>query len=186
MRKKIIISINILIFVALVGGFIFWKINKKESLTPINNNENPTFPINGNTTPTKPITGGQTNTTIPAGMIKIITKDGGSILMKDFYQSPYTKILDSYNDAVIKESIDYTIEFQPGIPGFFIQLLGNNLYLARENAEQGFLDKLGITKEDACRLDVTLGVHYSTNEKASGSAYGLSFCPDGKPLPKNL
>jgi len=186
MKKKIIIAINILIFVALIGGFIFWKMNQKETIPPVNTTTTPTFPISGNTTPPKPVTGGQTNTTIPAGMIKITTKDGGSILMKDFYQSPYTKILDPQNDASIKESIDYNIEFQPAIPRFFIGLQGNDLYTARENAEQGLLDKLGITKDDACRIKVTLGVAFSVNEKASGVNYGLSFCPDGKPLPKNL
>ena len=121
-----------------------------------------------------------------SGMLKIRTKDGGTVYVKDFYQSPYTKIADSYKDATIKDSTDYHIEFQPRIPGFFIALYGKDLYISRTNAEQGLLDELGITKKEACQLNVTLGVQFSVNEKASGINYGLSFCPDGIPLPKNL
>lgn len=188
MNKKFIISINILVLVVIVGGFIFWKMNQKETTHSVKNNPNPTFPAIGNNVTQIPQPQTTTVSTTPIGMIKITTKDGGSILMKDFYQSPYTKILDSYNDASIKESTDYNIEFQPQGPRFFIGLhgKGKELYIARDNAEQGLLDKLGITKEEACQIKVTLGVAFSDSEKASGVNYGLSFCPDGKPLPKNL
>jgi hypothetical protein len=184
MKKKIIIAINVLILAVIIGGFILWKMNKMEPATSVTNPNSNFLTIGNNVTQIPPPT--TMGSTTPIGMLKITTKDGGSIIMKDFYQSPYTKILDPQNDASIKESIDYNIEFQPAIPRFFIGLQGNDLYTARENAEQGFLDKLGITKEDACRIKVTLGVHYSVNERASGVNYGLSFCPDGKPLPKNL
>jgi hypothetical protein len=187
MKKNIIIGINIFVLVLGIGGFIFWKMNQKEPV-PVNN-PNTIFPFGGNstttTTPTPTTIIEQTNT-VPEGMIKIKAKDGGYVIMKDFYQSPYTQILDQQKDASIKDSIDYNIEFQPEILGFLIDLRGKDLCKARENSEQGLLDKLGITKEEACRLYVDLGVIFSVNAKASGVNYGLSFCPEGKPLPKNL
>ena len=189
MNKKIIISINILVLAVIIGGFIYWKVSQEEP-TQNNTTTKPTqlFPVSGNTnTPTQtPTQNASSTTSVSVGMIKIQANDGGNVVMKDFYQSPYTQILDQYKDATIKDGVDYHVEFQPGSQEFFISLSGDDLYASRTNAEQGLLDKLGITKDEACRLSVSLAVAFSESPKASGTNYGLSFCPDGIPLPKNL
>lgn len=120
------------------------------------------------------------------GMLKIRAKDGGTVLVQDFYQSPYTKIVDPQGDATIKEGANYSILFYKDYQSFYISLLGGDLPTTRSKAEQGFLGKLGISKEEACKLYVALIVPRGVNVKASGADYHLSFCPDGKPLPKNL
>lgn len=57
-----------------------------------------------------------------------------------------------------------------------------DLRLARSLAEQAFVEQLGVSNEEVCRLHVDLIVpSYVSNELAD--SYGLSFCASGKPLP---
>ena len=191
MDKKTIIIINIIVLIAIIFGFMYFygKTSQKKAVPTQNNTTEPTqvVPINGNKiTPTVNQTQTQNSSSTPEGILKITGKDGESVLVNDFYKSPYTQVFDPQNDATIKESTDYSIEYQPNFQAFYINLNGNDLYISRTNAEQGLLDKLGISKDDACKLNVNLGVVYSVNPRASGVEYGLSFCPDGIPLPKNL
>lgn len=67
-------------------------------------------------------------------------------------------------------------------PSFLITLLSDNLEPTRAAAETEFLSTLGISKEQACKLLVSLTIPGDVNESLSGDDYHLSFCPDGKPL----
>jgi len=118
--------------------------------------------------------------------IQIKTTDSGLLSVKDFYQSPFTKIIDKDNDAIISKGINYMIQFYAKYQSFNIVLTGGDLHVVREEAENAFLDTLGITKDEACQLYVSLGTPYYVNVKTAGVEYGLSFCPNGKPLPKTL
>ena len=100
-------------------------------------------------------------------------------------------INDPYKDALkivsgnaeIKNTSSYEIVYLGSLKSFVISLYGENLNDSRNKAEQAFLESLGITKDEACKLDVTLAVAPEASKSAAGKNYGLSFCPNGKPFP---
>ncbi len=47
----------------------------------------------------------------------------------------------------------------------------------RTQAENAFLSLLNISKEEACKLKVTIGTPYFVNPNEAGQIYSLSFCP---------
>ena len=64
----------------------------------------------------------------------------------------------------------------------YLKTGGVSLDSIRQNAENSLIEKLGITKEQACLLTVTMSL--ANNIKGSTTEdYGLSFCPNGQPLP---
>ncbi|MCK9351308.1 MAG: hypothetical protein WCT49_00150 [Candidatus Paceibacterota bacterium] len=196
MNKKIIITLNILAVILIIGGFIYWKMQKNAPEVQPSDTNYPTFPVsqknNGSTPKPAAAKPDETSTsTAPKKAespenIKVTTMEGETLSMKNFYLSPYTRIIDKDNDAVVKEGVNYSFMFYAKYQSFYISLEGGDLYITREEAEQAFLDKLEITKEDACKLYVALTVPFTVSEKAAGTDYHLSFCPNGIPLPKNL
>jgi hypothetical protein len=68
--------------------------------------------------------------------------------------------------------------------GFLIVITNKDIEPARKSAEAAFLKILGLEqeKEKACSLKVSLTVPFDVNAQASGTNYGLSFCPNGKPF----
>jgi hypothetical protein len=187
MNKKIFIGIGIIAFLLLVvSGYFFWKLLSGST---------PEIPVTdtGNTTSTYPETTETPNkkpevtTTQPektSGM-SIQTKDGGNIFVNDFSKNPKISF-DGEGDATIKTDPNYTILYYKMDQSFFIGLLGGNLPQVRKDAEKELLSILGISEEEACKIKVSTTVPVSVNEKAAGKDYGLSFCPNSTPFPKNL
>ena len=120
-----------------------------------------------------------------AGEPKLIlhAKNGEDIAVNDFYQNPQTRLLDEKKDAVLKEDRNYSIDYIAAGQSFGISLTGNNLRASRSAGEKDLLSILGVTKDQACKLNVSVSVPGSVNEDAAGTEFYLSFCPDGKPLP---
>ncbi len=58
-----------------------------------------------------------------------------------------------------------------------ISILGSPFATYRTQAENAFLVLLKISKEEACKLNVTIGTPYFANPDESGKIYPLSFCP---------
>jgi hypothetical protein len=113
----------------------------------------------------------------------IIHTKSGDVPVTNFYQNPQIEIFDKDKDAIIKNDPNYQIMYYGKYQSFFISLLGGNLHAARKISEREFLKILNITKNQACKLPVSVSVPHFVNHNASGTDYGLSFCPDGKPLP---
>ncbi len=109
-----------------------------------------------------------------------LTTSQGDIETNNLYKNPVANL--SNNGVAFKESLDYQMNFYPQDEGFIISILNPDIQKARNVAEADFLAALGITKDQACQLKVTLGVPYSVNPQASGRNYGLSFCPNGIPF----
>jgi hypothetical protein len=116
--------------------------------------------------------------TITACKRPIESNDGGYVMVEDFYFFPTTTIIGNTDIRILKDEKTYGIEFQPKIQKFFIDLRGNDLQLARNEAEKGLLEILGITQTEACRLNLNLGIQ-------GVGLYGLSFCAGSIPLPNN-
>jgi hypothetical protein len=188
MNKKIFIGAGIIVFLLIaVGGYFFWKLSSESTPTE------PTLLPPKETTTEQPAN--PTGTTVKnqetptqtqkPGDISIQTKDGGTLFVNDFLKSPKTTI-DEEGDATLKDDPNYTILYYKMDQSVFIGLLGGNLPQVRSDAEKELLNILGITEQDACQLKVSTTVPASVSEKAAGKDYGLSFCPSGKPLPKDL
>jgi len=108
---------------------------------------------------------------------------GGDVVINDITKNPVST---GDNRAILfARTEDYDMLFFPTDQGFIITLSQPDIQIARTHAEEDFLKILGINKQQACRLTVSLAVPVSISEKASGLDYGLSFCPGSKPLPKD-
>ena len=195
-KKTFIIILNTLFAVLfLAGGFIFWQLNHS---TPTNSiiPSNPVMNQNGNTNNTAPtnIDNGINNnqpppvrhppTTVNGGTLSI-PSSSGEISVKDFYKNPQTQVFDAENDAVVKDDPNFKIVYYSMTHSFVITLLGDDLQTDRDAAEQYFLAALNITKDQACQLSVSLGTIISVSANAAGIEFGLSFCPNGQPVPTN-
>jgi hypothetical protein len=113
--------------------------------------------------------------------IPIHTKDNGMVMVNNFL----ARLSDTQEDVTLREEKTYTILFYAKDQSFFIGLKDKDLVTARKEGEAALLDTLDISKEDACKLRVSLTVPFSVSENAAGVDYGLSFCPNGRSLPKD-
>lgn len=187
-RVKIFISILGIVFLLLVFYFLFFSPKNQQST---NQNENETtdtlFDTSENTKTTP-----ETNSfpTLPEFSLPkkddpsmtLSTVDGKNVVANNVYKNPIESL--SNNAVAFVENEESHISFYPKNQGFLITIIDSNIEKARQKAESDFLSSLGITKEDACKLNVDLGMPAWVNDKAAGRNYGLSFCPNGKPFPK--
>ena len=86
------------------------------------------------------------------------------------------------NGADPAVDLPYSILFSERDGSFTISLDSIPLDVTRERASGDFLMMLDITEEEACKLNVQVGVTYYVDEALSGKDLGLSFCPDRLPL----
>ena len=101
------------------------------------------------------------------------------IEINNVYKNP----IEMFESGVeFKKNSDYLIDYYSPDQLFVIVITNPNIDEARINAEKDFLDTLNINQEQACKLNIQLGVPFSVNENAAGINYGLSFCPNGKPF----
>lgn len=84
--------------------------------------------------------------------------------------------LDEEGDAEIETTEEYSIVYYASDRSFFITVLRKPFYENRIMAEEKFVKKMNITKEEACKLNVVLTFF----DSGSYDNYGLSFCPNGK------
>lgn len=70
----------------------------------------------------------------------------------------------------------YDITYIPSLGEYAVVVYGSPFEPARVEAEQAFLQKLGVTQERACRLKVTVSTPVFVNPEESKQTYGLSFC----------
>ena len=206
MKRLIFILLFAAVFVVVIGvGLSIYSNSKKEkaSATPTALSSINPFPITKespgavqSSSPEQSISpGGSTSGSTgssesPSGSFvppvgeKITTKDknGNDVSVTNVYNMEIQRL--SRNGVAFRDNADYYMAYYPiPQPGFVITLSNSNVRKAREAAEKDFLEILGISKEQACQLHVSLAVPNSVNAKASGVDYNLSFCPDGIPLP---
>jgi hypothetical protein len=113
--------------------------------------------------------------------ITVQTPQGG-VAIANIYEDPQAQLLPT---GVAFKTADYDIYYDKG-QGFFGILLASPvrpLSEQREEAEAMFLEKLDISKEEACKLDVYVNVDIEADPVYGGDKnYGLSFCLGSSPL----
>jgi len=99
--------------------------------------------------------------------------DISGIQTNDFLSNPIKT--NSQGDVLFVNTTDYQITYLRGFNQFVINISTSSAGI-RDNAESGFLKKLGISKDDACRLNVFVSAPYVPNPYLSVQARTLSFC----------
>lgn len=129
---------------------------------------------------------------IPTSDTFDIPTANGKVTVKNFYK---TSGLTTESGAVEMRDDEYQIAFDGlNYYNFFIHLpfipdngdIPPGWDFRRSKAEQDFLQIIGISKTDACKLKVNVGfagVHNELAETYAGINFGLSFCPNSLPIP---
>ncbi|HEX4104173.1 MAG TPA: hypothetical protein VHZ04_01695, partial [Candidatus Paceibacterota bacterium] len=112
----------------------------------------------------------------PSGSTFVIGTNQGQVPVNNFYENPDYVTTDNQT-VVLTENATYTIVYNVSDSSFIISLLSTPLPAARTAAESAFLQQLGITESDACKLNVDEGVPISVSDQYPGEDLGLSFCP---------
>ena len=97
------------------------------------------------------------------------------VSMNNFYKISLTPP-GQIGEVMFVDETNYKITYFPIDKGFLIAVLGSPFSSIKSEAEQKFIDVLGISKEDACKLLVVATTPYSINPSEAGREYKLSWC----------
>jgi hypothetical protein len=170
--KRTIIIVGVIIVVLIVIIVLFFLRGSGSSGGAPN-------PVGTGTLPTPPI--GSSSSTNPTGSTFTIGTSEGTVTVNNFYKN--AAFVSSDGQAVaLTQNPQYTIVYNTSDSGFIISLLSEPLATARADAESGFLQELGISQGDACKLNVDEGVPIDVTSEYAGENLGLSFCPGAASL----
>lgn len=167
MNKRIVVIVAIIV-VILAAALVFFLLRKNSptSSVPVATS---TGEAGGATFAITSSTPAPTSTTITLG-----TREG-SVVMNNFYQNAQTITTDG--QAVIMTSTDdYAITYNVSDSSFAIVIESTPLESARQEAESAFLNILGVSRSDACKLTVYEGVPVGVSDEYPGENFPLSFC----------
>jgi len=94
------------------------------------------------------------------------------VKVNDFTQKAQS---DNYSITILKEK-NYHIFYFKKENKFLISIVGYPFDMWREEGEKAFVDVLGISKRNACKLNVEISTPYFANPDKAGQQYPLSFC----------
>lgn len=155
MNKKIVLILAGIALLFIVGAIFFLlTFNKPAVKTPPPSS----FP---DTTPTRVDTS--------SGKINI-----SGIKTNNFLLNPIRS--NSRGDVVFVKTSEYQITYLKIFSEFIVNISTSSA-TAREGAELEFLTKLGITKEDACKLKISISAPYAPGQNPALQKRALSFCP---------
>lgn len=97
-----------------------------------------------------------------------------NIKMNNFYRSPIRVY--SSGDVVVAQSDSYQIAYLPLFNKFIISIVSSPFQDKIKGAEEDFIKALGISREEACRLNAVVNTPFFANPDESGKDYPLSFC----------
>jgi len=124
---------------------------------------------------------------IPVEESLVIETKSGKVIVKNFFITENARAIGKGKSmyAVLRDTPKFQILYIGLDQSFLITIKDENLSSARFLAEKELLNILGISQKDICRLLVAVTVPHDVSGNAAGSDYGLSFCPNGIPMPKN-
>ncbi len=117
--------------------------------------------------------------------IDITNRDGRTISVRPFLPGPNatsTKSVDATGATAVVPlywgaNASFSIVYNGTNDFFGIGLLAEPINQARKNAETYVLELLGVSQEEACRLNYSLFVMANVNPVYAGKNLGFSFCP---------
>jgi hypothetical protein len=113
--------------------------------------------------------------TFPTGSTLAIGTASGVVTINNIYTSDAP--VDMVQEVVFRETQDYLMVYDPTDSSFWIAVtVPNSFSTWQPVAEQDFLQTLGVSAANACKLDVVEGVIYSAGDPNDGLSFPLSFC----------
>lgn len=109
----------------------------------------------------------------PTSTIITIGTSQGVVSVNNFYQ---TSIGAQEQYIIIKQNANYEINYDTYFSVFYIAITGQPFATWQSAAEQDFLQTLGVSTTDACKLDAEEGVIPSGTGSNSSTSFLLSFC----------
>lgn len=173
-RRIIIVLIVVAIVAVLVAGFYLLFSQKRSNAAPAATTGGGQI---GALPPASTTTASDVYGNTPTGAQFSIGTAGGTVLVNNFYLSN-PPVVDG-GTIVIKQTPNYAITYDPETSEFWLAIMGTPFATWQSAAEQDFLATLGVSKTDACKLDVTSGVVYSPGDPNDGKDFPLSFCVTG-------
>lgn len=185
-RTKIIVLVLILLTFALAAVAVI--LYQKRSVSSGDPTGQGTFPTGGSSTDGSPL------------RMRIPLAGGGFVDTLDFIHNDVT-IEDPANVGVYYlvgssgacrpdgscpsagGTGEYTILYYSQDHSFVIGLLDEPLGRIRREAERALMDALGLTEEQMCMLNYTIGTTAYVSEAYGGTNLGFSFCPGAVVLP---
>jgi hypothetical protein len=182
MRKKITIIIIALV-VVIAGVGIYLVIRAALQGSQGGGAQEPGGVLPPVATGTLPNQASTATSSFPAGDAFQIGTGQGVVTVNNFYKTD-AYITEDQQTVVLVENDNYTIVYNRDDSGFIIVFLfmrSSSLQALRTAAEADFLNQLGVSESDACKLNVDEKVTDKTSADY-GSAMGLSFCenPSGQ------
>jgi hypothetical protein len=160
MKKILPISIGI-VCVAVAAFFLFQK-----NITPQIPQENIPGSVSQPTI-------GEAARSVPQGYTFTIATAKGGVAVKNFYLNNPAIIEES--TAVVFSTDVYEIDYQIADSSFSLVLRKGPVAQVQSDAERSFLSVLGISREDACKLSVSVIISLAA-DATGGRTSGLSFC----------
>lgn len=102
------------------------------------------------------------------------TVEVSGVPIKNPYISPVE--LSKNADSLMVRTDKYDLVYIKPYEQFLITINASPFESNRLEAEQAFLERLEISQEEACSLNVFVSTPYSVNPDESGTNYRLSFC----------
>lgn len=115
----------------------------------------------------------------PASFSALEKSTGEKLNIADVSVNNFYKIKINTNprgDTLFSQSTDYQIMYFSKEEQFLISIMGSPFEEKRALAELNFTQVLGITQEEACKLNVIINTPSFANPEESGTNYKLSFC----------
>ena len=184
MRNKRLILVAI--FVMILLGLAIFLVLKNKQNTPTSVNLSTSDSKGVASSDIVPLVSDATEGTPIGSKIALPTNDSkGTVSANNYYIAPSARVIDS-KDVVIDANKNFDIlGYNYNNERTFLIYLKSSfesLTITRLNAENSFIEKLGITKEQACLLSVSERVSPDVPGSTTED-YGLSFCPNNKSLP---
>jgi hypothetical protein len=159
-----------LILVLGIGYLIFSGASRED--TPPTPEEGQPFP-EGETRPT----------------LSVLGRDGGVVEVQNITDDPGTVVLDQRagtylfaGDELGRFEEGYQILYFEETQNFLISLYQAPIATVREEAEQVFLERTGLTESEACNTMTSVTTPYDIEPGLSGIDIGLSFCPGSRSI----
>ncbi len=168
--KKGVIVLVVLVIVAILAGTIYFVLRGN---SPSNTSTGTTGMLPPVATSSAVDNG---TSSFPTGSTFQIGTAQGAVTVSNFYKT-MNRITEDNETVVLGESGSYSIVYNRDDSSFIIDLtwVPGSLQDARDAAEAVFLNQVGVSKSDACKLNVGGGV-VDKESQYYGDSFGLSFC----------
>jgi len=177
MKRPILILILLGIF-AIILIPIFLAL-KKPGASPSPNGQNANQQLNPSPTE-QPIPSPNPTIQVVFPTAPIINPNDSSITISGVQMNNFTKTSTQMNQegdlSIANVSNSYQIVYLAHFQEFLITINGSPFEAQRQAAEAAFLQSLGISQTDACKLPVSITTPRYANPDQAGTQYPLSFC----------